>query len=83
MNLDVDFLQPQRLWLLLGVLALVVSYVAMQMRRSSYAVRFTNLALLDKVAPRRPGWRRHLPALLMVTALAAKLAWDTWHLYLG
>ena len=71
MNLDVDFLQPQRLWLLLGVLALVVSYVAMQMRRSSYAVRFTNLALLDKVAPRRPGWRRHLPALLMVTALAA------------
>ncbi len=64
------FVEQARLWLLLGVVALGVSYVIMQRRRSTYAVRFTNLALLDSVAPKRPGWRRHLPAVLMLLALA-------------
>ena len=31
-----------------------------QLRRRAYAVRFANLDLLGKLAPRRPGWRRHL-----------------------
>src|SRR5690349_17548848 len=56
------WLSPERLWLLLGVVALAVAYVVAQRRRSRYAVRFTNLKLLDRVAPKRPGWRRHLPA---------------------
>jgi Ca-activated chloride channel homolog len=56
------WLSPERLWLLLGVAALAVAYVIAQRRRSKYAVRFTNLKLLDRVAPKRPGWRRHLPA---------------------
>lgn len=64
------FLSAGRLWLLAGVLALVVVYVVMQVRRSKYAVRFTNLPLLEKVAPARPGWRRHLPATLFVVMLA-------------
>jgi Ca-activated chloride channel homolog len=58
------FLDPSRLWLLVGVAALLVVYVIVQRRRQRYAVRFTNLALLDAVAPQRPGWRRHAPALL-------------------
>ncbi|MEH0933549.1 VWA domain-containing protein [Micromonospora psammae] len=61
---------PVRLWLLLGVLALLVGYLLMQRRRSRYAVRFTNLRLLDRVAPNRPAWRRHVPAGLFLAMLA-------------
>lgn len=68
--LAVDFLEPGRLWLLLGVVALGVAYVVTALRRKSYAVRFTNVALLDRVAPKRPGWRRHLPAAALLLALA-------------
>lgn len=67
--LAVEFVFPARLWLLVGVAALAVSYVVLQRRRKTYAVRFTNLALLDSVAPKRPGWRRHLPAALLLLAL--------------
>ncbi|GID30784.1 VWA domain-containing protein [Paractinoplanes brasiliensis] len=63
------WLSPERLWLLLGVAALAVAYVVAQRRRSKYAVRFTNLKLLDRVAPKRPGWRRHLPASLFLAML--------------
>lgn len=64
-----SFLSPGRLWLLLAVGALAIVYVMMQRRRSKYAVRFTNLALLDKVAPTQPGWRRHLPAAAFLAML--------------
>jgi Ca-activated chloride channel family protein len=65
---------PERLWLLLGVLALLAGYLVMQRRRSRYAVRFTNLRLLDRVAPQRPGWRRHLPAGLFLAMMALLVA---------
>jgi len=66
-----SFLEPQRLWLLLLVAGLVLAYLAMQRRRRAYAVRFTALPLLDRVAPRNPGWRRHAPALAFVVMLVA------------
>lgn len=74
------FLAAGRLWLLPAVAALAACYVALQFRRRRHAVRFTNLALLDSVAPRRPGWRRHLPAaafLLMLTSLTVAFARPT------
>ncbi|AGZ45613.1 VWA domain-containing protein [Actinoplanes friuliensis] len=64
------WLSPERLWLLVAVAALAVAYVVMQRRRSRYAVRFTNLKLLDRVAPKRPQWRRHVPAGLFLAMLA-------------
>ena len=63
------FLAGGRLWLLLLVPVVVAGYVLLQRRRRSYTMRFTNLELLATVAPRRPGWRRHVPPLAMLLAL--------------
>jgi Ca-activated chloride channel homolog len=63
------FLAPGRLLLLAALLVLIAAYVALQVRRGRYAVRFTNLDLLEKVAPLRPGWRRHAPAAAFLLML--------------
>lgn len=67
----VSFVDPGWLLLLLAPVALLAVYVVLQQRRPEYAVRFTNLELLDKVAPKRPGWRRHVTAGVFLLALAA------------
>lgn len=63
------FMDPIWLLMLIGVLALIALYLVLQLRRKRYAARFTNVSLLEKVAPRRPGWRRHLAFALMAAAL--------------
>jgi Ca-activated chloride channel family protein len=68
--LDLTLDNPAGLWLLLIPAALIAGYVVFQMRRKRYAMRFTNLALLNRVAPKRPSWRRHLPAAIFIVALA-------------
>ena len=65
------FAAPARLGLLLVVAGLVITYVLAQRRRPRYALRFTNLELLDVVAPDRPGMRRHLPALVVLVSTVA------------
>lgn len=71
-----SFVDPLRLVLLAVVAAAIIAYVVLQARRSTYSLRFTNVDLLASVAPRRPGWRRHLPAALFVVAVAALVvAW--------
>jgi Ca-activated chloride channel family protein len=68
-----NFLAPE---LLLGLLLIPLAigfYLWAQRRRTKYAVRFTNLALLANLAPKRPSWRRHLPPALYLTAIAALL----------
>jgi Ca-activated chloride channel homolog len=64
------FLAPLLLLGLLLVPALLALYVLVQRRRSRYAVRFTNLDLLANLAPRRPSWRRHVPAAIYLGAVA-------------
>jgi len=67
----VTFLSAAALWLLVVPVVLALVYVIAQLRRPRYAVRFTNLDLLDVVAPRRPNWRRHLSASFLILGLAA------------
>jgi Ca-activated chloride channel family protein len=69
--LALSFLAPSRLWLLLIPVLLFAAYVASQIRRRGYVVKFTNVDLLDSVAPKRPRWRRHLPAFALVLGLIA------------
>ncbi len=63
------FTTPWYLLLLLVVVALAVGYVLLLRRRRRDTVAFTNLELLDRVAPRRPGRLRHLPAVALILAL--------------
>jgi Ca-activated chloride channel family protein len=65
------FLVEWRLFLLVGVGAMTGMWVAVSAQRRKHVVRFTNVELLDVVAPREPGWRRHAPAVLFLVALAA------------
>ncbi len=62
-------LSPLWLLTLIPVAALAPAYVIVQRRRHRYAVRFASLPMLDRVVPRRPGWRRHLPAAFVLMAL--------------
>lgn len=65
---DIEFDDAIRLWLLLGVAIALVAYVVVQQRRGTYALRFSDAALLDSVAPNRPGWRRHVVAVLFLAS---------------
>ncbi|WP_249523518.1 VWA domain-containing protein [Modestobacter marinus] len=64
------FQSPWWLAALLAVVALVGLYVVLQRRRARYAARFTNVALLGSLVPKRPGWRRHVAFGLVAAGLA-------------
>ena len=51
------------------VAALAVAYLVLLRRRRRDTMAFTNLELLDRIAPKRPGWYRHLPAAALLVAL--------------
>ena len=70
MLLPDSFLAPGRLWLLLLVPVLLAGYAWQQRRRRHYALRFSAVAMLGQVAPRRPGWRRHVVAAGLLAGLA-------------
>jgi Ca-activated chloride channel family protein len=64
------FQSPSWLLALLAVAGLVALYVVLQLRRKAYAARFTNVALLGSLVPKRPGWRRHLAFGVVALGLA-------------
>jgi len=59
-------------WLLLYVVvvALAAWYVVVTLGNRRRMLRFANLELLEKVAPPRQGWSRHLPAALLIASLS-------------
>jgi Ca-activated chloride channel family protein len=67
----VSFREPT---VLLGLALLpvaILTYLAMQRRRRREAAAFGNPALLPGLMTARPGWRRHIPAFVLLLALAA------------
>jgi len=67
------FERPLLLLALLVVPAAVALYVVLERRRARDAVIFTNVDLLASLAGGRP-WRRYVPPVLVVAALAALCA---------
>ncbi|MDP9091897.1 MAG: VWA domain-containing protein [Actinomycetota bacterium] len=65
-----SFQSPAWLMLLIAVALLALAYAVLQVRRKKFVARFSNVELLGSVAPRRPGWRRHLTFALLLIALS-------------
>jgi Ca-activated chloride channel family protein len=63
------FTAPWWFLLLLIVAAVAAGYVVAQRMRRKRTMRFANLELLEKVAPKSQGWIRHLPAVLIILSL--------------
>ncbi|TLW94949.1 VWA domain-containing protein [Saccharomonospora piscinae] len=63
------FAAPWWFLLVVVVAALVVGYVLALRSRRKRTLRFTNLELLERVAPRGQGRARHVPAALLVVSL--------------
>jgi Ca-activated chloride channel homolog len=64
------FIWPTALLLLVVVVGLAVLYVLAQRRRNRYALRYANLSLVREAIGKGPGWRRHVPPVLFILALA-------------
>ncbi|MFD4672731.1 VWA domain-containing protein [Lentzea sp. NPDC058450] len=65
-----NFVAPWWFLLLVAVVLLAAAYVFVQRLRRKRVLRFTNLELLEKVAPKRERWSRHVPAAFLLAALA-------------
>lgn len=65
-----SFAAPLVLLALLVLPALLVLYLAEQRRRREAQHAFVTPRLTDSAIPHRPGWRRHVPLLVLAIALA-------------
>jgi len=63
------FEHPWWFLFLIVVVGLVGLYLVVQVARQKRMLRFTNMELLESVAPERPSRWRHLPAILLVASL--------------
>jgi Ca-activated chloride channel family protein len=65
-----SFAEPTLLTGLILLPLAALAYVAMQRRKAREAATFANPALMPNLVTDRPGWRRHVPPLLLLAALA-------------
>jgi Ca-activated chloride channel family protein len=63
------FLTSWRLVFIAAPAVLLIAYLLAQRSRRKAAVRFSSVDLLASVAPKRPGWQRHIPAVAFLAAL--------------
>ncbi len=71
-----EFLNPDRLWMLLLVPVLIAIYVFALRRKNRTGMRFTNTSVLGKVVPKQSQWRRHLAvAMSLLSLITLVLAW--------
>jgi len=68
------FLWPDMLWLLAAVPVLVAAYVLLLRRKKKAALRYASLAIVKEALGAGQRFRRHVPPLLFLLALAAMLA---------
>jgi Ca-activated chloride channel family protein len=69
----VTFAQPVALVALVAVPLLVALWLANERRRTASSARFSSLALLPNLVPRRPGRLRYVPLALFLLALTAMI----------
>lgn len=68
-----SFQWPTLLWSLVLLPILVLLYLWLLRRRRKQTVRLASLAIAKAALGRGPGWRRHVPPLLMLLALGTLL----------
>jgi Ca-activated chloride channel family protein len=71
--LPVSFLWPDLLWLLLLVPLLVIAYWWLLRRKKKLAVTYASLSLVKDALGRTSRWRRHVPPVLFLGAIALML----------
>ncbi len=67
------FIWPTMLWLLLALPLLVLLYSWILKRKRRSTVRLASIQVAKMALGRGPGWRRHVPPLLLLLAMAALL----------
>jgi len=66
----VSFQWPELLWGLAVLPLLALYYAWLQRRRKRLALKYANLSLVREAMARGAGWRRHVPPLLLLVAIA-------------
>lgn len=68
-----SFIWPSLLWLLLSLPLLVALYLWLLARKRRSTVRLASVNVAKLALGKGPGWRRHVPPLLMLASVAALL----------
>jgi Ca-activated chloride channel family protein len=68
-----SFVWPSLLWTLVALPLLVVLYLWLLKRRKRSSVRLASVQVAKLALGKGPGWRRHVPPLLLLLAVAALL----------
>ena len=68
-----NFLWPEFLWLLLALPLLAGVYIWTLRRKKKLALRYASLSVVKEAMGRGHSWRRHVPPILFLLAIAAML----------